>query len=155
MPTAGWLGSSGREQIAAELGIDPADGYGLIAALGRDCPGAVVFLPQGAPPPRRPAREEIAWLEPRELEEVVATPPPRIFDPDRPQRMRFALPGERHKLALVRDAERGWAWLMRRWGRISVIWLEREIADVVGCRQIAVRGDGHPRREARGSGSGP
>jgi serine/threonine-protein kinase HipA len=99
-----------RERIAAELGLDPADGYGLIAALGSDCPGAVVFLPEGAPPPRRPAREEIAWLEPRELEEVVATPPPRLFDPDRPQRMRFALPGERHKLALVLDGERGWAW---------------------------------------------
>lgn len=99
-----------REQTAAELGLDPVDGYGLIAALGRDCPGAVVFLPEGAPPPRRPDREEIAWLELRELEEVGANPPKRLFDPDRPQRMRFALPGERHKLALVLDRERGWAW---------------------------------------------
>ena len=38
-------------------------------------------------------------------------PPERLFDPDEPRRMRFTLPGERHKLALVRDEEsHRWAW---------------------------------------------
>lgn len=32
-----------RRRLAAELGVDPADGYELIAALGYDCPGAVTF----------------------------------------------------------------------------------------------------------------
>lgn len=97
-----------RHRIAAELGLDPADGYGLIAELGGDCLGAVTFQSEGEEP-REPS--EPAWLGEDELEEVLRSPPRRLFDPDRPQRMRFALPGERHKLALVRDdASDRWAW---------------------------------------------
>lgn len=99
-----------RHAIAAELGIDPTDGYALIAELGRDCLGAVTFLPEGeVGEPREP--ESLAWLSDDELEEVVQSPPRRFFDPSHPQRMRFALPGERYKLALVYDEESGrWAW---------------------------------------------
>jgi serine/threonine-protein kinase HipA len=32
-----------RGHVAAALGVDPADGFALIAALGADCPGAVTF----------------------------------------------------------------------------------------------------------------
>jgi len=99
-----------RDTIAHELGLDPADGYGLIAELGRDCLGAVTFLPEGKPEEPRDAASP-AWLSDAELEEVVQAPPSRFFDPSRPQRMRFALPGERHKLALVHDEEGDrWAW---------------------------------------------
>jgi serine/threonine-protein kinase HipA len=99
-----------RRAIAAELDLDPADGYGLIAELGRDCLGAVTFLAEGETvvPPEE---DSLAWLSEEELEEVVRMPPQRIFDRLRPQRMRFALPGERHKLALVHDEASGrWAW---------------------------------------------
>ena len=99
-----------REAIAAELGLDPGDGYGLIAELGRDCIGAVSFVPAGEPV-EPPAADEIGWLSESELREVLRTPPRRLFDPAQPRRMRFALPGERHKLALVRDEENDrWAW---------------------------------------------
>ena len=99
-----------REAIAAELGLDPDDGYGLIAELGRDCIGAVSFVAAGEPV-EPPAADEIAWLSEGELREVLRTPPRRLFDPAQPRRMRFALPGERHKLALVRDEENDrWAW---------------------------------------------
>jgi serine/threonine-protein kinase HipA len=99
-----------RREIAAELGIDPGDGYSLIAELGGDCPGAVVFLPRGeqleAGEPGSPA-----WLSEEELEELLQPWPERFFDPAAERRMRFALPGERHKLALAYDekSER-WAW---------------------------------------------
>ncbi len=99
-----------RRKLEHELGIDPGDGYALIAELGRDCAGAVTFLAEGE---RAELREEktIAWLDEMELEEVLEAPPERVFDPEVPQRMRFALPGERHKLALVRDEQGGrWAW---------------------------------------------
>jgi serine/threonine-protein kinase HipA len=99
-----------REAIAAELGLDPADGYGLIAELGGDCLGAVTFLAEGETE-EPPAADSLAWLGEAELEEVVRPTPSRIFDPSLPQRMRFALPGERHKLALVRDERNDrWAW---------------------------------------------
>jgi HipA-like C-terminal domain len=59
--------------------------------------------------PRAPG--ELAWLDPDELAEALDWPPERSFDPDEPRRMRFTLPGERHRLALVRDPESGrWAW---------------------------------------------
>jgi serine/threonine-protein kinase HipA len=107
----GLLPQGGRRRaIARELGIDPSDGYGLIAELGRDCLGAVTFLAEGETEEPRYG-SAISWLSEAELEEVVQPRPTRLLDPARPQRMRFALPGERHKLALARDEETGrWAW---------------------------------------------
>jgi serine/threonine-protein kinase HipA len=91
-----------RLKLARELGLEPGDGYGLIAELGGDCPGAVAFLPAGeeSPPPHP---DELAWLDGEELEEVLSSPLPRLLDSESPRRMRFALPGRRHKLALHRD----------------------------------------------------
>lgn len=100
-----------RRAVANELDIHPSDGYQLIAALGRDCPGAVTFAPKGSL--REPSDpDSLAWLDEDELEELVGEEEPEtFFDPDLEQRMRFALPGERHKLALVRDEQEDrWAW---------------------------------------------
>jgi serine/threonine-protein kinase HipA len=99
-----------REKLGRELDLDASDGYLLLAELGQDCAGAVSFVPAGEVPQRR-APEEIAWLSEDELAEVVKPPPPRLFSADRPQRMRFALPGLRHKLSLVHDEASGrWGW---------------------------------------------
>jgi serine/threonine-protein kinase HipA len=98
-----------RLRQARELGIDPSDGYELIAATGRDCAGAVTFLPQGTPVVV-PREDEVAWVGEEELAEALA-PPSRHFHAAREQRMRFALGGVRHKLSLVRDEREGrWAW---------------------------------------------
>lgn len=99
-----------RETIARELCVDSADSYALIAELGRDCPGAAVFLPAGETPRSR-AAGSLAWLGEDELEQLLTAPEQGLFDPVHPLRMRFALPGERHKLALVRDVVGNrWAW---------------------------------------------
>lgn len=99
-----------RGKLGRELGLDATDGYLLLAELGHDCSGAVTFLPAGEAP-RAPERESLAWLTEDELAEVVKPPPPRLFSADCKQRMRFALPGVRHKLSLVRDEAGGrWAW---------------------------------------------
>jgi serine/threonine-protein kinase HipA len=107
----GLLPQGGRRRaIAGELGIDPDDGYALIAELGRDCPGAVTFLPEGEEAEPGDSAS-LAWLDDEELEEVLQPRPPQLFDSSCEQRMRFALPGERHKLALVYDEEGDrWAW---------------------------------------------
>lgn len=101
---------SRRERLGRELGLDASDGYLLLAEVGRDCSGAVSFVPAGESLQAR-NRDAIAWLDEDELAEVVKPPPPRPFSEDRKQQMRFALPGLRHKLALVRD-EGGdrWGW---------------------------------------------
>jgi serine/threonine-protein kinase HipA len=99
-----------RVRIASELGLDPGDSLGLLAALGRDCPGAVVVLPHGSEPPA-PDPGSVVWADPAEAEELVEIPPPRLFDPGNEARMRFALPGERHRFAVVLDdANARWAW---------------------------------------------
>jgi serine/threonine-protein kinase HipA len=99
-----------RDRLGRELALDANDGYLLLAELGRDCPGAVAFLPEGERL-ERPDPSAVAWLDPEELAEVVKPPPPRLFTEKCDQRMRFALPGPRHKLSLVRD-EAGdcWGW---------------------------------------------
>jgi len=71
-----------RERIAAELAVDPGDGYALIEILGRDCAGAVSFHPQGGEPEAGPAGGSL----------------PRI-----------ALSGDRCKIGMVRDGIEG-AW---------------------------------------------
>ncbi|HEY5816395.1 MAG TPA: HipA domain-containing protein [Solirubrobacterales bacterium] len=99
-----------RARIGRELDLDETDGYLLLAELGKDCPGAVAFVPAGEVPQRR-ERDSIAWLGEDELAEVVKPPPPRLFSDECPQRMRFVLPGLRHKLSLVRDEASGrWGW---------------------------------------------
>ena len=99
-----------RRAIARELGLDPSDGYALIAELGGDCLGAVSFGDASAEP-EETAPASPVWLTDAELEELLQPRPERLFDEFDPRRMRFALPGTRHKLALVHDeSEDRWAW---------------------------------------------
>jgi serine/threonine-protein kinase HipA len=99
-----------RMKLARELEIDPGDDYALIAEIGRDCAGAVTFLPKGTSvDPVGP--DSVAWLSDEELEEVARPPARRLFDSANERRMRFALGGVRHKLSLVREGRDGrWAW---------------------------------------------
>jgi serine/threonine-protein kinase HipA len=104
LPEGAWRG-----RLARELGVDADDGYTLLAKLGRDCSGAVVFLPEGTP--LRSGADAVSWLSEDELGELVTQPPPRLIDPTSAQRMRFSLAGVNHKLALLRDEVSGrWAW---------------------------------------------
>jgi len=99
-----------RLKMARELEVDPSDGYALIAETGRDCAGAVTFLPKGTQVEPVDAGS-VAWLSDEELEELATPPARRLFDPATGQRMRFALGGVRHKLSLVREGPGGrWAW---------------------------------------------
>jgi len=99
-----------RRAIARELGLAADDGYGLIAELGRDCLGAVTFGDAPAEPGAT-AGEPTGWLTDSELEELLQPRPERLFEGSDPRRMRFALPGARHELALVHDEEENrWAW---------------------------------------------
>jgi len=98
-----------RDRIGRELGVDPVDGYLLLAPLGEDCPGAVSFLAPGGPRDA-PERDSIAWLGEEELAAAVRDPAPGL-DRTSDGRPRFVLPGRRPKLALVRDEASGrWAW---------------------------------------------
>lgn len=99
-----------RLELARELAVDSDDGYAMVAALGADCVGGASFQPPTAPPPCS-AGARPSWTTDEELEELVVGPPRRLLDSARPQRMRAALPGVRHKLSLSRpDGGGRWAW---------------------------------------------
>jgi serine/threonine-protein kinase HipA len=131
-----------RERIAAELGTDPGDGYSLIAALGGDCPGAVTFLTEGEPG-GVDDWEEMAWLSGSELEELLTAEPARLFDPDRRERMRFALAGARHKLSLIHEERDGrWAWPTHRSPSTHIVKPEGDlypdlVANEMFCTSVA------------------
>ena len=44
-----------RGRVAARVGAEGDDAFSLLAAIGRDCVGALQFLPEGEPP-RAPAK---------------------------------------------------------------------------------------------------
>jgi serine/threonine-protein kinase HipA len=80
-----------RQRIADELGLDRSDGFALIAELGRDCPGAVTFLPrqEGAGSSQETGSQEVGSSQ------------------ETGSRRRIALSGDRYKLGLVRDGVDG------------------------------------------------
>jgi serine/threonine-protein kinase HipA len=99
-----------RGRLGRELDLEEPDGYLLLAELGHDCPGAVTFLPE-AETPAQGDPSTLSWLTEEELGELLKPPPPRFLSDECGQRMRFVLPGVRHKLSLVHDEAGGrWAW---------------------------------------------
>ncbi len=101
---------SRRTRLGRELEVDPVDGYLLLEQIGRDCAGGVSFLPAGEVP-RPPDPDSIAWLDDEDLAKATKRPAARLSAGGREQSVRSVLPGQRHKLALVRDGEDGrWAW---------------------------------------------
>lgn len=119
-----------RRAIARELGLHPNDGYGLIAALGGDCLGAVSFEPELAADARG-GKGSLSWLTDAELEELLQPRPERLFDYHDSDSMRFTLPGERHKLALVRDEE-GDRWALPQPGAPSTHVVKPEAPECPG-----------------------
>lgn len=96
-----------RRTVAYDLGLEPSDAFGLLAALGRDCAGALVLQALSAPPPPPgslagavPIDEaEIA----RRIDELRVAPLGAGAD------VRVSLPGIQHKLLLTRLGAGGWA----------------------------------------------
>jgi serine/threonine-protein kinase HipA len=98
-----------RGRVARELGLDFGDAYGLLAEIGRDCAGAVTFLPEATEVPAEP--EPVSWLDEDELGKLVSRRPPQPSpDGAPPPTVRATLAGRHHKLALVREGSG------RRWG---------------------------------------
>ena len=87
-------GGSIRRQLCQRLGISEGNDFGLLGALGGDCPGALT-LAQPADQVR-PQASVVRLLSEQELRHVVAALPhqPLLSDVEG---ARFCLPGERHK----------------------------------------------------------
>lgn len=90
-----------RATIAGKLGISEANGFGMLAALGADCAGAVMVLP-GDQPPQSPGAA-VSPLSERQVGELLRDLPrdPLGIDLD-PGGVRLSLGGVQDKLILVR-----------------------------------------------------
>jgi len=95
-----------RRTIARDLGIDPADTYGLIDALGRDCAGAVVIQPADQPAPPPPSTLTAEPLTAEALQALVENL--RDAPLGAGGRVRISLAGVQEKLLLTRMPDRGW-----------------------------------------------
>lgn len=93
-----------RTVLEQYFGARRGDGFALLAAIGRDCAGAVAALPPGGEP--APATRAPEPLTPAELAEAVAAlrRHPLGVDED----VRASLAGLQRKLLLV-QADAGWA----------------------------------------------
>ena len=91
-----------RMAIARKFGLSEEDGFGLLEALGIDCAGAVVVLPEGEKP-SGPGSEGVRALAADELEALVEDLPRRPLGVSaEPGGMRLSLGGIQDKLVLVR-----------------------------------------------------
>ena len=90
-----------RASIAGKLGISEGNGFGLLAALGADCAGAVTILPTDQPP--RSPDAQARPLSKEQVADLLRDLPrdPLGIDVD-PRGVRLSLGGVQDKLILVR-----------------------------------------------------
>jgi len=93
---------SRRDELGRELRLDSNDSYALLGAIGRDCAGAIVIVPDEAGATL--ADGPVEWLGDEELAELVDQLPRRPLGISRQERkMRLSLAGVQRKLVLVRE----------------------------------------------------
>lgn len=95
-----------RRAIAREVGVDPADTYGLVEALGRDCAGAIVIQPADEPPPPPATTRSADALTADALAELVENL--REAPLGAGGRVRISLAGAQEKLLLTRMPDGMW-----------------------------------------------
>lgn len=114
-----------RTMIAYDLGLDAGDDVGLLAALGRDCAGALVVVPAGTPPPVPvPGAPEV--LDEPEIERRLRDLP--VSPLGVTGAIRASLPGVQPKLVLTHD---GTNWLSPDPARPSTHILKPAIPELV------------------------
>lgn len=91
-----------RRMIAYDFDLDPSDVFGLLAALGRDCAGALVIVPEAEQLGEAGVPEPISDAEVAERIRKLRVAPLGVD-----QRVRASLAGMQEKLLLARVDE-GW-----------------------------------------------
>lgn len=95
-----------RRALAAELDLPASDVFGLLAAIGQDCAGALVIQPMDDPPPPAPTTATAQPLNADELAELVANLRSAPLGIDRD--VRLSLGGVQEKLLLARMPDGVW-----------------------------------------------
>lgn len=95
-----------RRVIAQDLRLLADNTFGLIRALGRECAGAIVIVPEDEMPPRTPTTLTAAPLNDAEIERIVANL--RSAPLGLGLGVRLSLAGVQEKLLLTRMPDGSW-----------------------------------------------
>lgn len=91
-----------RDQIAGQLKLAASDSFGLLAALGSDCAGALQILESC----RSAQTPSVQWLDDSELDELIAEIPKHPLGIQRDDKhLRLSLAGVQRKAVLIADAD--------------------------------------------------
>lgn len=94
-----------RRQVAERVGAESADGYSLLAAIGRDCVGALQFLPEGedpaSSPDASPAGINGESLDDGAIEALLKTLGQAPLGLSRDDHFRISVAGAQEKTALL------------------------------------------------------
>ena len=88
-----------RSALARRWRLAESDVFGLLAIAGRDCAGAVAFVPEGKVTTEE--GEGVRWLDAAELEHVLDELPIRPLGDDPEEGIRISLAGAQEKLVVV------------------------------------------------------
>jgi serine/threonine-protein kinase HipA len=89
-----------RRRLAERSGAGGADAYNLLAAIGRDCVGALQFLPEGIDPGRAGAIAARA-VDDKEIAEIVSNLARNPLGIGTDQEFRISIAGAQEKTALL------------------------------------------------------
>lgn len=91
-----------RRRVAERVGAEGIDPYSLLSAIGRDCVGALQFLPEGVDP-TPPGEIQARPLKDKEIADILAhlASAPLGLQEDVP--FRISLAGAQEKTALLRE----------------------------------------------------
>ena len=96
-----------RRRVAEKVGAQGTDAYSLLSRIGRDCVGALQFIPEGAPVEDAAAITGEAVSE-EEIEKLLKNLDQAPLGLDRDQDFRISIAGAQEKTALLWHEGRWW-----------------------------------------------
>lgn len=94
-----------RERLATRFRLDPADVFGFLREIGRDCAGALSIVPAGTSL-EHIGDEGVEWLDETTLAGRVAELAARPLADEPAENIRISLAGVQDKMAVVVDGDR-------------------------------------------------
>lgn len=92
-----------RRQVAERVGAGGSDAYSLLAAIGRDCVGALQFVPEGEAVPEAGAGDRGEILDEAAIERLLQNLPRAPLGLSRDDGFRISIAGAQEKTALHWD----------------------------------------------------
>ncbi len=97
-----------RRRVAEKVGADGTDSYSLLSRIGRDCVGALQFIPEGDPVASDTTRIEGQPVSDRDIEKLLNNLAQAPLGLDQDKDFRISVAGAQEKTALLRHEGKWW-----------------------------------------------